>query len=101
MNMRVLRFRYHTKVKDGFDGDVLKNEVKLLVEAMGHNLLDFAYKEDDYNLPPSAPVKMKCFDTLTFYVEGILIESMKINTKLHELEKKLDTLKIYGGSFEV
>ncbi|SPF36698.1 hypothetical protein SBF1_1660003 [Candidatus Desulfosporosinus infrequens] len=35
MNMRVLRFRYHTKVKDGFDGDVLKNEVKLLVEAMG------------------------------------------------------------------
>lgn len=44
---------------------------------------------------------MKCFDTLTFHVEGIEIDSRMVHKRLYQLEQKLDTLKIYGGSFQV
>lgn len=52
MQLKVKRFEYRIKVKDGFDCDLLKKEVEQLVEAMGHNLLDFSYKEDGFILPP-------------------------------------------------
>ena len=98
--MKVFRFSFNIKVYDGFDCDVIKNELRILLEDMENTLLDYSYKADDYNLPLSAPVSMKCFDTLKFYAEGVEIDSRTVAKKLRKLEKKLDTFKIYGGSYQ-